>query len=220
MKIKIKGQIIAQCYHCGNKGLMNIICDHSEKFGGHYVDEKGKEEYDPIEEFRWFILLCPVCRFLTIKQKYSSEELGYNPITEEPFFEEKIIYPENKMNVKNVPKDIASTFESALKIKNVNQESCLVLLRKTLELICNEKKTTGHDLDSKVKDLINQKIFPKELKDAYWIIRSSGNQAAHTTNINLHNYDIKQIIDILYTIIDYLYITPNKIKYLKNKLEK
>ena len=220
MKNKIKEQMIEQCYHCGNKGLMNIICNHSEKFGGYYIDENGKDEYDPLEEFRWFILLCPVCRFLTIKQKYSSEELGFNPITEEPFYEEEIIYPENKMNVKNIPKYIASTFEAALKIKNIDRESCLVLLRKTLELICNEKEAKGYDLDSKVKDLISQKIFPKELEDAYWIIRSSGNQAAHTTNINLHNYDIKQIIDILYTIIDYLYITPSKIKYLKNKLEK
>jgi hypothetical protein len=212
-------QIIAQCYHCGNKGLMNVVSVHKEQFGGTTVDETGELDVELEETFFWFTLSCPVCKFITLMQKYTNE-CYYNPGTNTVLYDDEIIYPENKMNLKNVPKNIATSFEAALKISNINSDLTLMSLRKTLELICNDMNAKGDDLDTKIKSLIKDKIFPIEFEDAYWIIRQLGNKAAHSDNTGVHNYDVKEIINLLYTIINYLYVTPGKIKYLKEKLQK
>ena len=212
-------QIIAQCYHCGNKGLMNVVSIHKEKFGGTFEDENGNLDSDFEEIFFWYTLSCPVCKVVTLMQKYTNEGY-YNSSTETVLYDKEIIYPENKLNLKNVPKNIASSFEAALKIKNINSDLTLLSLRKTLELICNDKIAKGKDLNSKIKSLIDDKVFPVEFEDAYWIIRHLGNKAAHADDTGVHTYDVKEIINLLYTIIDYLYVTPSKIKYLKEKLQK
>ena len=212
-------QIIAQCYHCGNKGLMNIVSIHREKFGGTFVDEKGNIDNDLEEIFFWYTLSCPVCKFVTLMQKYTNEAY-YNHNTDTEYYDTDIIYPENKLNLKNVPKNIASSFEAALKIKNINSDLTLLSLRKTLELICNDNNAKGKDLNSKIKSLIEDKVFPVEFEDAYWIIRHLGNKAAHADDTGVYTYDVKEIINLLYTIINYLYVTPSKIKYLKEKLKK
>ena len=96
----------------------------------------------------------------------------------------------------------------------------MLSLRKTLELICNDNNAKGKDLNSKIKSLIDDKIFPAEFEDVYWIIRHLGNKAAHTDDTGVHTYDVKEIMNLLHTVIEYLYVTPSKIKNLKEKLQK
>lgn len=218
MSVTETKQVIENCYHCGNKGLLNIVGSHTEKFGGYFINENGEQDNDLSESFTWLMLSCPVCRFITLKQNYTNE-CYYDPRSDTQMFDYEVLYPENKINLHNVPKDIASSFEAALKIRNINSDLTLISLRKTLELICNEKKATGKTLDAKIQDLINSNIFPKEFKDASWIIRKLGNEAAHSNETTVHNNDVKEITNLLYTIINYLYVTPYKIKYLKEKIE-
>ena len=70
-----KEQIIAQCYHCGNKGLMNIKYEVNQQFGGDYENEFGDYQHDFEEHFSWKLLSCPVCNFLTLYQVYTDESM-------------------------------------------------------------------------------------------------------------------------------------------------
>jgi len=218
MTNKKKEQVIEQCFHCGNKGLMDVVATHNKRFGGTYVTDCGEIENDLMEDFIWQVLSCPVCCFVTLIQKYTCEG-NYNPYINTQIYDIEILYPENKINLNNVPKNIASSFESALKIQNINSDLTLISLRKTLELICNDKNAKGRDLKSKINYLIKDNIFPEEFNDAYWIVRHLGNKAAHTDETGIHTRDVKAIINLLYVIINYLYVTPHNMKYLKEKLE-
>lgn len=211
-----KKQMIAQCYHCGNKGLMNVVHIEKVKFGGIYENDYGEIEHEFEERFLWKILSCPVCQFVSIHQTYSNDAMVSQCGN---YYDEEIIYPNIKMKMSNVPKDIEAAFESALKIKNIDSAICLISLRRTLELICNDKGAKGKNLYDKIKYLIQEKIFPKELKEAYYIIKDFGNDGAHGGLVSLSNLEVDELIKLLYDIINYLYIMPNKINNMKTKLD-
>jgi len=215
---KEQEQTICQCYHCGNKGLMNVISIQKEKFGGSFVNADGVLDNDLEENFIWYTLSCPVCHFITLMQKYTNESY-YDPSTDELNYDEEILYPENKMKMQGVPKSIESSFESALKIKNIDSNICLISLRRTLEMICNDKHAEGNNLYKKIKYLIQEKIFPEELENAYLVIKDFGNDGAHGGNIHLYGYEIDELIKLLYDVINYLYIMPKKMENMKQRLD-
>ena len=64
-------QVLAQCYHCGNKTLMNVQCVVDQRFGGVQVNENLEPEFEMQEDYKWKLLSCPVCPFLTLYQVYT-----------------------------------------------------------------------------------------------------------------------------------------------------
>lgn len=140
---------------------------------------------------------------------------SYNDIE---YYDISNLYPLNNYKMDNVPIDISSSFEAALKVKDINIDLCLVGLRKVLELICKDNNATGRTLEKKIDDMIQKNIFPKEMEVAYWVIRQAGNKAVHEKKSKLTKYDIDEIANLLYSIINYLYIIPRKMVKLKGKI--
>ena len=213
-------QMVVQCYHCGNKTLMNVEHEVKQNFGG-IIDNKNHDfEYEMREEFRWILLSCPICHFLTLYQIYTNESMEFfddNQIMQD--CDLQIIYPENRMLLNEVPKKVVNAFESALKIKKIDCQTCLMALRRTLELICKDKNAEGKTLRAKIDNLISKNIFPKGLESTYDVIRQYGNEGAHSY-IDLTDNQLNELVQILYSIIDYLYIVPKKSVNLKNQLDK
>lgn len=212
-------QVLAQCYHCGNKTLMNVECVVDQRFGGVQVNENLEPEFEMQEDYKWKLLSCPVCHFLTLYQVYTDESMQVERNGEiKQLYESQIIYPENRMILSEVPKEVASAFESALKIKKIDSQICLISLRRTLELICKDKDARDRTLEAKINDLILNNIFPKDLENAFSVIREYGNSGAHS-QINLTDSQLNELISILYSVIDYLYIIPRKSVKMKERLD-
>ena len=70
-----KKQTIVQCYHCGNKGLMNIQYEVNQKFGGYYENDSGEYQHELEEHITWQLLSCPVCHLVTLYQIYTDESM-------------------------------------------------------------------------------------------------------------------------------------------------
>ena len=210
MFMKEKEFRLEQCYHCGNKGLMELKCECHQQFGGE-ID--GSME----EHFTWTLLKCKVCNMITLIQVYTDETMCNEEHGQE-FYKENI-YPLNNYNMKNVPNKISSAFEAALKVKNIDLKICMMGMRRVLELICKDNSARGRNLEAKIEDMINKNIFPREMESAYTIIRKVGNDAAHSDRLNLSVRDVDEIFSLLYSIINYLYIIPSKMLELKAKIE-
>ena len=133
--------------------------------------------------------------------------------------ESKIEYPIIAVSPEGVPKEIYSAFEAAVKTKGIDYAICLLSLRRVLEMICKDKEAVGKDLEKKIDDLIEKKIFPPMIEDACWIIRQMGNDAAHADKVNVYTYDVEQVISYVATIIDYLYSLPFRVENMKKKIE-
>ena len=201
------------CFHCGNTGLMNYV-------GNTYwtYDEVERNAFGDviyavqIEHEYWHVFECPVCHKPVLISEYCFDAQESRP-------EIKTEYPTIAVSRDGVPKDIYSAFESAVKTKGIDYSICLLSLRRVLEMICKDKDAVGSNLEKKIDDLIEKKIFPPMIEDACWIIRQLGNDAAHADKISVYTYDVEQVIGYVATIIDYLYSLPHRVEKMKSKIE-
>ena len=200
--------ILETCYHCGNRGLLQVGC----------CDQVNYEDYDNGDVVGWYedmyiTLKCPACNEVTLYKRstnsYSLQENG------EFIYESEILYPVIHTNKLGVPKNIVTAFEAAKKVQKIDPAICALSLRRVVELICIDKNAIGNNLVSMVNDLENKNILPKTFNDACEILRIIGNEGAHSINISIPKNELNTLIDFLDSIINYLYVIPEKIKRLK-----
>lgn len=80
----------------------------------------------------------------------------------------------------NVPKAVSRALEEAI---TCHANDCLtaaaIMVRKTLEELCSDRKATGKSLKERIKDLGKKIVIPQELLDGLDDLRLLGNDAAH-----------------------------------------
>ena len=202
------------CYHCGNRGLMPIVCKHEHDYGGPEFDEIGNViNYDLEEHFEWFMLSCPACNKVTLYEEYSDET------TRDFFTHSEVLYPQSSIDYTGVPQKIKTAFESALKVKNIDTAVCALSLRRVLEAICKDKGATGKNLEQMISNMIERQLLPQMFDDACWIVRQLGNSAAHADNKHFSIYQVDQTIMFMQNIINYLYTLPIKMQQLRTTIQ-
>ena len=163
MKIKaadpissMNGSVIqTNCPHCGHEGTFDVI-GQDLFIDGQYICGQRR---------------CPdkICRgHLFIILGRSGELLFQYP-------------PRNiAFNKENIPASIIKTFEEAI---TCHSQNCFVasaiMIRRTLEEICEARGAVGNDLKTRIKDLKTKVLLPQELFDAMDELRLLGNDAAH-----------------------------------------
>ena len=168
------------CPHCGNKGTFEIIVGlHDIHIGDGYVCGQRK---------------CPNlnCRghLFIIKTGIGGDLLFQYPPLRVPF------------NTQNIPDCILKTFDEAI---TCHSESCYVaaaiMIRRTLEEICEDRDAKGKDLKDRIKDLKTKVILPQDLFDAMDELRLLGNDAAHLETKYYNQIDKEEVgVAIEFTI--------------------
>jgi hypothetical protein len=98
-------------------------------------------------------------------------------------------YPAQRMDFdpKGIPTRIASTFTEALSCHAENFHVAeAIMIRRTLEELCEDKGATGNTLKDRIGALQSNVVLPKELFTALDDLRLLGNDAAH---IEAKTYD-------------------------------
>jgi len=91
-------------------------------------------------------------------------------------------YPPTRIPFKkdNIPTAILNTFDEAI---SSHSQGCYVaaaiMIRRTLEEICEDRGATGKNLKDRIADLKSKVLLPHELLDAMDEMRLLGNDAAH-----------------------------------------
>jgi hypothetical protein len=87
----------------------------------------------------------------------------------------------------NIPQRILESFQEAIMCHGNNcLKASAIMIRKTLEEICNDKSASGQNLYKRLENLSTQIVLPNELKEAMQELRLLGNDAAH---IEAQTYD-------------------------------
>lgn len=204
------------CGHCGNTGLLNYIACFDSVHEAP-VDESVK---NPIvrqligntETTTWFVYQCPVCGNPVMISKTLPNSMP------EQFAEYRYQFPTKNIDYTGVPENIKTAFESAVRTRAIDSAICILSLRRTLEMICKDKGAEGRDLKSKIQDLIDKKILPEMMNDACWIVRQSGNDAAHADSVVFTPFEVQEMINYVTIVIEYLYSLPVRVADLKNKI--
>lgn len=145
----------ARCPHCGKEAVFENLGQHDLSFGGNIVCGQRK---------------CPnpSCKgHLFVGLENGQLIKTYPPI--------KLDF-----DTTNIPENIRKTFEEALVCHSSGcYVASAIMVRRTLEEICEDKSAQGKNLKARLADLESKIVLPKELLDAMDELRLLGNDAAH-----------------------------------------
>jgi hypothetical protein len=148
----------ANCPHCGHFGTFEVLPHVNDLVSGHFFLGQRK---------------CPdpKCRghiFYVFDNSNKNLKFDIVPAETIPF------------NRENIPANIVRSFEEAL---NCYANNChiaaAIMIRKTIELICEHRGATGDNLKKKISNLGTKIIIPSELLGGLDELRLLGNDAAH-----------------------------------------
>ena len=92
-------------------------------------------------------------------------------------------------------------------------------LRRTLELMLNDKGATKWGLKKKIEEIAEKGLLPDTLKEASSLTKILGDTAAHDKDLEIDQYDVEAMAEFIGFIIEYLYIIPDKINNYKERLD-
>ncbi len=157
------GPISTICPHCGGKGTFAIVGPYDLLINNAYYCGQR-------------VCPDPKCRghlFIILDQKRDLI-FQYPPVR-------------TAFSTQNIPEAILKTFNEAV---TSHAQTCFVasaiMIRRTLEEICDERGANGKDLKERINDLKAKVVLPPELFDAMDELRVLGNDAAH---IEAKTYD-------------------------------
>lgn len=212
-------QTITKCLHCNNETLMNVK--------DIYKKESGSIESDSYYYDMTLVLFCPVCKSYNIINAYWDHSYGNKDSIDEydiyngKNVEERHLYPtsSNLLNEKSkfLPNVVLNNFRSSIELKNIDTESCLMKLRKSLEMICEDKDADGNSLYEKIESLSNKGVLPSTLNSASTLARKLGNIGVHAADISISKEELENVIELVEYIIRYIYVLPKEIEILTKK---
>ncbi|EMK6832331.1 DUF4145 domain-containing protein [Vibrio cholerae] len=132
------------------------------------------------------------------------------------------LYPKLRIdfNSENIPPKIRSTFEEAV---ICHAERCYaasaIMVRRTLEELCQDKSCTGNNLFNRIENLKSSVVLPTELFAALHELRVLGNDAAHIESKDFDNIGEEEVsiaIEITKEILKSVYQMESLVNRLKS----
>lgn len=207
-------KIILTCPHCGNKTPMKLL-NKFEKVTNVPLQYSEEAQFNDIFE----VFECPVCEgFQLFYTHWNTEEAYYEGF--DIYQEGIVLFPTSeKVNLYSLPKNIKGAYESALKVKNIDNAVCVMALRRTLEMVCKDKGAVNGQLHQKLNQLLQQGILPPLMGDISKVIKDFGNMAAHGDQVNFDKYMVESMFRFTNKILEYVYILPREMERARQELE-
>lgn len=159
------------------------------------------------------VLECPACKKAIIISygwdagMESEEDVKY-----------KILYPIDKNIPIGLPVNIQKAFKAAEKIKTVDVNAYVILLRRLLELVCIDRKAKGATLALMLKDLSDRNEIPEKLVKVAKGLKDFGNMGAHAGIGELSEKEVPIVATLCTAILEYIYSAPFLATIAEDKL--
>ncbi|MBI3582211.1 MAG: DUF4145 domain-containing protein [Nitrospinae bacterium] len=208
--MKEKEYVNLKCGHCGNHASMEVVNTYFDLHES-YDDFGGLSAGD-----YYRMLLCPACKKVSLIKFYWHEgimtTLGDTEIT--------VLYPNISEIPKGLPQDVHRTFESASRVKNIDANAYGVLIGRTLEFVCIERKATGDNLYTQLEFLSKNNEIPANITTIASQLRIFRNIGAHASSGELTKDEVPILEDLCLAILEYIYTVPYLVKKANEAMEK
>lgn len=132
-------------------------------------------------------------------------------------------HPLPKSTDHRIPETIKKDFDEALLCLSVGAiRGAAVLARRAVQNICEEKGISKRDLKDQIDELFSKNVITSDLRDWAHEVRYVGNDAAHPNDNDndVDKNDAEEIIDLLESLCEVLYVAPAKAANRKEIREK
>ncbi|MFB4326380.1 DUF4145 domain-containing protein [Priestia sp. BR_2] len=205
---------ILTCPSCGNKAPMKLLNEYTHVTRVPLVINEEALFNDIFELFE-----CPVCKDIQMVHTHWNTEEAYGS-GYDIYEDASVLYPHyEKLNLHSLPSNVRSAYESAVKVKNIDNTTCIMALRRTLEMLCKDKGAVKGQLHQKLNQLKQGGILPPLMGDISKVIKDFGNMAAHGDQITFDTYMVESMFRFTNKLLEYVYILPREIKRAKFDLE-
>lgn len=200
---------IVSCGHCGNISHMKIIGTINN------LQIESDTEIGPFGEWGtiFIVLECPACKKnIVVSYGWHDGMESEDEITYE------ILFPKDKNIPIGLPANILKAFIAAEKIKTIDVNAYVILLRRLLELVCKDRNAVGSTLALMLKDLANRNEIPDKLVNVAKGLKDFGNIGAHAGIGELSEKEIPIVGTLCSAILEYIYSAPYLSALAENKL--
>ncbi len=210
MAEKEKNKLL-ECGHCCNKAPMKVVTEYNDTV------EVGTPPYTDAFHKLWQILLCPVChKPILYETSWNTFDLDFET---GPEYNKKILYPNSNVTTDGLPEKVKKSYEAALSVRNIEPNAFAVLIGRTLEFICKDRKITGNNLYNKIDELAQKREIPGRFADMAHKLRVLRNIGAHADEDEITEVDVPILLEFTESILDYIYRLPAKLEKIEKRIE-
>lgn len=199
-----------KCYHCGNICPMEVVSRYGQVKT--HCDERHNIEWDAGTIYE--ILLCPACAGILLERFHYHS--GINSEGTEP----AVLWPVREAEILGLPDRVRNAHEAAKKVKAVDTNAFGVLLRRLLEIVCNDQKASGRTLDEKLQDLVKRGDLPVKLANLAGSLRKMGNIAAHDSDVELSEEEVPYLDALSRAVLEFVYHAPALLREVDDRLSR
>lgn len=197
------------CPHCGNKTPQLVKFEITSTEDVSFTDGS----IYPLKIY-YFLVQCKTCEKISL---YSNWEIADDPY----YLEDALcLYPKIEKISSIIPDIIRRSYNEAKKVEKISPTAYAILIGKSIECLCEDKKAEGNNLKNKLDDLAKKGIIPKTLLKMGHSVRLLRNISAHPSDYDITSEEVKIISDFFVAVIEYVYVAPEKIKNLEEKLKR
>ena len=201
-----------QCPHC-----LKYISVQYHRFndGSYALDQSDKESNRVFIE----MIHCPACKKII---------LIMNTNHKDKIIKSEYIIPKNKnsnLDTTHIPNNLVKDYLEACSIIPLSSNASATLSRRCLQSLLKEKGYKKYRLKDSIQELLDEKTLPLEIANNIDYLRKLGNFGSHETNdvktteiIDVEPVEAEWLLTILESLFDFYYITPEKNKQERNKL--
>jgi hypothetical protein len=202
---------IAYCPHCGNEAPQRLI--HKQNYYEKSWDATTGERTEEDVPRSSFVAACATCGNVLIYDNPGDQT------DERRFASCSLVYPKTPLLSSVIPRQIANSYAEAFKVRAISPNAFAVLIRRTLEILCNERGVTKGTLANRLKVLSDKGELPPILSQTTDLLRLIGNIGAHGSEQSVHPLQVRAIDDFFTAIVEYLYVAPKKIEDFQKRLQ-
>jgi hypothetical protein len=173
---------------------------------------------------KYTLFICPNCQNVTLKREYSDEDLicGQNELTNDLIYysTDEVLYPLIDIKSKLIPPKVNEYYKKILKSRGIGEgDVCLMVIRQALEYILKDKGATEWKLKDKIIGISKKLLLPDQITNIAKVIKGFGDGVTHNDdNINYSDKDISDLIQLIKYLIEYLYVIPELVNNIWEKL--
>ncbi len=201
------------CTECNMFVETNVIAEGKEEF----LNNQGLP-LDLDDQYNgnvYYISLCSRCKQpFMIHQEYYGVAGTFETMTAET-----LLYPKpTNIEIKDLPKLLQSSYQDASKSFSASlYEPCVLMCRKTLEVICKLNDAKGNNLYKRLDNLKELGHIDQKLLDWSHQIRSIGNDAAHDVYSEISKEDARDALDLTEAILLYIFSLSSRFENFKKR---
>lgn len=196
------------CAHCHNTAPHKVVSRYAN-LRSNFHEAVG----DYTVGFAFIMIECPACNNITLLR-----EAWHTGMDDALPQEVDVVYPPQRRLTNGLPTQIQAAVDAAERVKSVDPNAYGVLVRRGLEVVCQDRGAKGRNLHDRLKDLGDKHEIPARLVDIALGLKNLGNIGAHAGLGDLSPREVPLMTSLFEAVLEHVYGAPYLITIVERRL--